>query len=374
MYIWGKYKKNTFAKYSLYFIIIISVIALLGYLITPDKTPYANQQFLEIAALPPASKCMFVKIPADSMKKKASWVKIMIFGQKGYDKMIPISSYEIKDTVLYLKISGFEEQKNIIRLTASELGFKPNISSKIFKEEIEKKYLIKKTLWLGTDRLGRDVLSRLIIGARVSLSVGFISVFISLIIGVFLGGLAGYFRGRIDSLIMWMINVTWSIPTLLLVLSLTLVIKKGLLQVFIAIGLTMWVDVARIVRGQMLSLREKEFIEATRAMGFSHWRILVKHILPFTVPSLLIVSTSNFASAILIESGLSFLGLGVQPPVPSWGSMIKEHYGYLLLNKAYLPLIPGIAMASITLAFIFIANGIRDAMDIKMSSKDSMFL
>jgi peptide/nickel transport system permease protein len=219
--------------------------------------------------------------------------------------------------------------------------------------------------WLGTDRYGRDVLSQLMIGTRVSLSVGFISVAISLLIGLLLGSIAGYFGGRIDSLIMWLINVVWSIPTLLLVIAITFALGKGFWQVFIAVGLTMWVEVARVVRGQILSIREKEFVEAGKALGFGNARIIFRHILPNTLAPVIVISAANFASAILIEAGLSFLGIGVQPPMPSWGTMIKDNYGYIILDSAYLAILPGLAIMIMVLAFMLIGNGLRDALDVK---------
>jgi len=203
------------------------------------------------------------------------------------------------------------------------------------------------------------------IGTRVSLSVGFISVFISLVIGILLGALAGFFRGWIDNLIIWFINVVWSIPTLLLVIAITFALGKGFWQVFIAVGLTMWVEVARVVRGQMMSLREKEFVEAGKALGFRNFRIIFRHILPNVMGPVIVISAANFASAILIEAGLSFLGIGVQPPMPSWGTMLKENYAYIILHYAYLALLPGIAIMLMVLAFMLIGNGLRDALDIK---------
>ncbi|MCX7986822.1 MAG: ABC transporter permease [Bacteroidales bacterium] len=368
-----KFFKNRLATIGLIYVSIVGIAAILGYFITPDKTPYANQQFIELNALPPGSKVLFLSVPQKNEKgTHMTWYKVLLYGQQSSYQLIPIKSYQVIDTMLKVEPIGmvYPEYRGLI--APSLLGIHQVRDSANFAHTVAKLYIVEKKFWLGTDRMGRDVLSRLIIGARVSLSVGIAAVIISLLIGISLGAIAGYFRGTIDKIVMWLINVTWSIPTLLLVLSLTLVIKKGLFQVFVAIGLTMWVDVARMVRGQILSLREKEFVEACRAMGFGHIRILFRHILPFTIAPLIIVSTSNFASAILIESGLSFLGLGVQPPVPSWGSMIKEHYGYLLLGKAYLPLVPGLAIALLTLSFIYIGNGLRDALDIKNSVTNSV--
>ena len=188
---------------------------------------------------------------------------------------------------------------------------------------------------------------------------------ISLLIGVFLGAVGGYYGGKLDAFIMWIINVTWSIPTLLLVIAITLALGKGFWQVFIAVGLTMWVEVARVVRGQVLSVKEAQYVTAARALGYKDIRILFKHILPNILAPVIVISAANFAGAILIESGLSFLGIGAQPPVPSWGAMIKDHYSYIILGKAYLAIIPGLAIMSLVMAFMLMGNALRDALDVK---------
>ena len=183
------------------------------------------------------------------------------------------------------------------------------------------KYIQQRTFYFGTDKYGRDLLSRLIIGTRISFFIGFIAVFISLVIGISLGAIAGYFGGRVDAFIMWIINITWSIPTLLLVIAITLALGKGYWQVFIAVGLTMWVEVARVVRGQVMSTRQQPYIEAAKALGFTSRRIIFRHILPNIIAPVIVISAAIFAAAILIESGLSFLGIGAQPPTPSWGAI-----------------------------------------------------
>jgi len=204
-----------------------------------------------------------------------------------------------------------------------------------------------------------------LIGLRISFSVGFISVFISLVLGLFLGSISGYYGGKIDAAVMWLINVTWSIPTLLLVIAITLALGKGFWQVFIAVGLTMWVEVARVVRGQVMSVKSFQFVTAARALGFKNQRIIIKHILPNVLAPVIVISAANFAAAILIESGLSFLGIGAQPPTPSWGAMIKDHYSYIILGKAYLAIIPGLGIMSLVMAFMLIGNALRDALDVK---------
>lgn len=225
---------------------------------------------------------------------------------------------------------------------------------------------------LGSDIAGRDLLSRLVIGTRVSFSVGFISVFISLVIGVLLGAFAGYYRGWVDDVIVWLINVVWSIPTLLLVIAITLALGKGFWQVFVAVGLTMWVEVARVVRGQIMSLREKEFVEASKALGYSDMRIIFKHIVPNVFGPIIVISAANFASAILIEAGLSFLGIGAQPPTASWGAMISSHRTYIIGDTPYLAFLPGIAIMLIVLAFVLLGNGLRDALDAQSVDEDKL--
>jgi peptide/nickel transport system permease protein len=184
-------------------------------------------------------------------------------------------------------------------------------------------------------------------------------------VGVFLGAIAGYYGGKLDALISWLINVIWSLPSLLLVIAISFALGKGFWQVFIAIGLSMWVEVARLVRGQILSIKEVEYVEAAKALGYHEFRIIFRHILPNILGPLLVMASANFASAILLEAGLSFLGFGAQPPIPTWGGMVKEHYGYIIMDAAYLAMIPGLAIMMLVYAFNIFSSGIRDAFDQK---------
>jgi peptide/nickel transport system permease protein len=164
---------------------------------------------------------------------------------------------------------------------------------------------------------------------------------------------------------MWFINVIWSIPTLLLVFGITLTLGKGFWQIFIAVGLTMWVSVARVVRGQVLALREMEYIQAAKALGLKNLRIIIRHLLPNVMGPVIVIAAANFASAIIIEAGLSFLGVGIQPPTPSWGLMIKENYNFIITHNPALALAPGIAIMALVLAFNLLGNGLRDALDVR---------
>ncbi|MBN2746380.1 MAG: ABC transporter permease [Bacteroidales bacterium] len=358
-HIWIRFRKNKLGLIALSWILFSSIISILGYIITPDSSPFANNQNLELAAQKPGFSVQILMIPSENHLEKTSALNGMLLGFKSRFDEIPIHSFKTEnDQLIFEKFTGSKPNDGeIFTLNKSEFSAEPTDN---------KAYIVNRTYSLGTDKFGRDMLSQIIIGSRVSLSVGFIAVLISLLIGISLGLVSGFYGGKTDQLIMWFINVVWSIPTLLLVIALTMALGRGFWQVFIAVGLTMWVEVARVVRGQVMSIRNKEFVEAGIALGYSKFRILFRHILPNVTSPLIVISAANFASAILVEAGLSFLGIGVQPPIPSWGTMIKEHYGYIILDKAYLALLPGFAIMLMVLAFMLVGNALRDALDVKI--------
>ena len=344
--------KNLFKDYwgsiSLVYILIITLISIFAYWISPDSSPNANQMNLNIHSKPPGFSTFILKIPQNLNIDNFPISKNEIF----------IEDYKILNNKLfYSEVGSFSIEQKEIDIT------------EILKDndikEFELKFIKKKTFYLGTDKYGRDMLSRMIIGSRVSISIGFVAVIISLIIGILIGLTSGYFGGWFDNFIMWLINVFWAIPTLLLVIAITISLGKGYWQVFFAVGLTMWVEVARLVRGQVRTLKEKLFIQSAQVLGFSSYRIMLNHILPNLLGPLIVISAANFASAILIESGLSFLGIGVQPPIPSWGGMVKDHFRYIILGKEYLAILPGLAIMSLVLSFMILGNSLRDAFDVR---------
>jgi ABC-type dipeptide/oligopeptide/nickel transport system permease subunit len=379
--------------FGLCLIIFATTISILGYLITPDSSPYANDQKPELHIKKPGFKAQLLLIKKNEAPHSKNIFNTMVYGNISDYSTIPFYSYTFKGfDIIVEEYTGNEPNNgnkiaynladvvydannnypiindstsNQIEFYQLSTGSKLKLKVADLQNEITKSNLETKTFVLGTDLAGRDLLSRLMIGTRISLSVGFISVIISIVIGILLGAMAGYYRGWFDDAIMWLINVVWSIPTLLLVIAITLVLGKGILQVFIAVGLTMWVDVARLIRGQILSIREKEFVEAGRALGFKNMRIIIKHILPNVMGPVIVIAASNFAAAILTEAGLSFLGIGAQPPTPSWGEMINAHRGYVLVDAAYLAFVPGLAIMILVLAFMLVGNGLRDALDTK---------
>ena len=382
--------------FGLYFIVFSCLVGILGYLIMPDSTPSANDGAIQIQKKLPGFEASFLLLRKDYEVSKNNILQKAIGGQESPYIRIPVTEYRISnDTVYYREYGRPDEIRHIDLVPAvfslyvgetSLLGNGKNymvnnseVSYVDFYGQLQKiplekvrhifdeNNIQKKKFLLGTDRAGRDLLSRLMFGTRISLSIGFTAVIISLILGMTLGSLAGFFGGKTDQFILWFMSVVWSIPGIMLVIAISIAMQsRGIWVAFIAVGLTMWVEVARVVRGQIMSIKEKTFIEATRALGMGNFRIVYAHIFPNTIGPVIVIATANFATAILLEAGLSFLGLSVQPPAPSWGNMIYE--GFIMLgtkNSWHMVVFPGLAISLIVLSFNLLGNGLRDAIDPK---------
>ena len=402
--------RNKPAVFGLLVIAVSIFVAVFAYILAPDATPNANDQMPAVALKNPGFKVKILKIKKNREIEQPNWFSKLLFGASSEFDFVPINNaqfvtppqYNAQKTgesmpleaFAYEKYAGEEPntgqrlkgvivEEHPVRIvfavnpdnakidlnqTIYTFFDRNNQKQSIDNETVKKSAIhqvFEKTFYLGTDNFGRDTLSRLILGVRISLLVGLIAVVISLTIGILLGAVAGYFGGRIDDLIMLLINTVWSIPTILLVFAIVLAFGRGIGIIFLAVGLTMWVDVARLVRGQVMSLKHIQFVEAAQSMGFGTSRILLRHILPNILGPVMVVAASNFATAILIESGLSYLGFGIQPPTPSWGTMLNENYGYAIGGKPMLALIPAIAIMLMVLAFNLVGNGFRDALDVK---------
>jgi len=337
---------------SSFFIFFCFLISVFSYFFISDNSEYSNQMHLAIHSKSPGFKVKMILIP-NELNYNQSSMNLLFFGDKSPDQEILIKTYKFfDDGIEYVGYDDLKFEKNFISYNLFPKELSPN--------EIENKFIIDRKFIFGTDSFGRDVFGRVMLGTRVSLFIGFIAVLISLLIGVTIGLVSGYYGGLIDKISMMVINMFWAIPTLLLVIAISLALGKGFWQVYVAVGLTMWVEVARVVRGQVISERNKDYITAARVLGFSDFRIFFKHLIPNIIGPILIISAANFASAILIESGLSFLGIGTQPPMPSWGSMIKDNYQYIILGKAYLAIIPGTAIMLLVTCFMFLGNNLND--------------
>lgn len=379
--------RNKSAVVGMVIIVLAVLIAFLGYTIIPDQTPDANNQILQLDTKAAGFKVQMLEKRKNRDIPSTNFFVKMFWGAPTAYESIPINNYEIigdkiaidkytgaaaseQDTLLLADIAFPLKDNAFYNFSGSNIEFellngdKKQIDLNDLSKKVEQQ-IKQKSYALGTDKFGRDNLSRLVLGVRVSLSIGVMAVLISLIIGIFMGAVAGYYRGWVDDVVMWIINVFWSIPLLLWVFALILAMGRDFWQIYLAVGLTMWVEVARIVRGQFFSIREKEFVEAAQSLGLNDFRIIFKHILPNVLGPLTVITAANFASAIIIEAGLSFLGIGVQPPAASWGIMLNEYYSYVGTSKAFLAFLPGTAILLLTLAFNLVGNGIRDALDVR---------
>jgi len=328
-----RFKRHKLAVIAFYILFLMILIAIFAGLISPYSP---DRQILEFS-----SKGLFFSPDVIYLNENHGTV------------IVPVKKI-VEEKELSLTIIDFTD------------NLKEFNKAKIIKDGGE--FVSRMHFVLGTDKFGRDILSRLVYGTRISVSVGVISQMIALLIGIMLGSIAGFYRGSTDKLIMWIINVVWSFPSILLVIAITVVLGKGYWQAFVAIGLTSWIDIARITRGQIFSIRESEYIEAARSLGISDFKIIFKHIIPNSISPVIITSTVGLANAVIFEASLSFLGMGVQPPTASWGQMVFDGYKYLITGTNYnLVLFPSIAIMILVFSINMVGDGLRDSLDPKIN-------
>lgn len=397
---WRRFRRNVPAVVALGWLVACGLVAVFAYPLMPDDTRSGNFQVIELTKQPPGSAFTLILQPNAAIGEAVGPLTYLLDGRPDRYRPIPVSDRaSIRLDADSLSYTDLRSRQQLLLLPDLLLPLDKYAPQAIaWKAETGKPYTLEAGLvtyvdttgaqasvplatleaqfweehvreghyWLGSDASGRDVLSRLLLGTRLSLGIGLMAVLVSLVLGVTLGALAGFFRGRVDRVIMWFVSVVWSIPTLLLAIALAFVMGKGTWQLFLAIGISSWVEVARLVRGQIFSLREMQYVEATRALGYRWPRAIFRHILPNVMNPLIIVAASNFASAILMEAGLSFLGVGVQPPIPSWGGMIKEGYTQIMFDSGvWLAIFPGLAMILVVISLNLVGYGLRDALDPK---------
>jgi peptide/nickel transport system permease protein len=390
--------------FGLWVIVVAHMVALMGYLLMPDDTPNADDRSAHIKKQAPGFKVLLLKTVKQREVQDVNILEYIFMGQESRYIIEPISSYTIEGYSIRYKIFGREKESFSQPLVStvkklyygasnklkpdSATGYNFNIRGNQVRyldlneelKEISYQDLIKefeannlewRRYWLGTSIDGRDLLSMLLFGTKISLSIGFISVIISLIVGVTLGAIAGFFGGWVDNLVQWLMTVVWSIPSIMLVIAISLALQsKGVWVAFVAVGLTMWVEAARVVRGQIMGIKEKLFVEAAKALGIGNLRIIFRHIIPNLVGPIIVIATANFATAILVEAGLSFLGLGVQPPMPSWGKMVFDGYNSNWeADGGYLVFLPSFCICLLVFAFNLFGNGLRDAYDPQSAGK-----
>jgi peptide/nickel transport system permease protein len=358
-------KWPTSAKVAGCVLALYVLVAFLGYLISPDDSPQANRQLLELSRLTPNSHVEVVQIREGKPKENVNLFEKWWGGQPiryRYYTLKPESKLSFEgDKVQITRPNGQTEWIEYRNSLAKIESDKESDAQLRFEQE----HRMTLYFWLGTDALGRDMLSRLILGSRISLGVGFLAVLLSIVLGVSIGLLAGYFGGWLDSILMGITAVLWALPSLVLALALSFAFGRGLQQLFLTVGLCIWVELARVVRGQVMKLKVQPFVEAAGMLGFGPTRIVLRHILPNLAGTILILAMSNLVTAILLEAGLSFLGMGVSSPTPSWGGMIQESYPYLLLQKGqWLAVFPGLVMVVLILCLNFVLEGLRTRLSV----------
>ena len=340
-----RFSEDRIGLFSVMYIIVMIFVAVFAYYIAPDDSSNANQMHLSIHSKPPGFSSQILILPNSNADQGTEEIAI--------DRLI------WKEGQLFYNASGTP----IDYVQPIDLSRYPSKTSYL---DVEKNYVQERKFLLGTDKYGRDLLSRVLIGSRISLSIGFIAVLISLVVGVFIGAIAGYFGGTVDRFMVWLINVVWVHPNFINGYWYYTCSWKRILAGFYCSRLDhVGRSSSSSSRSGHLNQRKNLRTSSTCFRDTPTIELSGNTFLPIVIPPLIVISAANFASAILIESGLSFLGIGAQPPVPSWGGMIKDHFRYILLGKPYLAVVPGLAIMSLVLAFMTLGNSLRDALDVK---------
>lgn len=322
-------------------LILLVIISVFAFILIPDNSIDANRQIPQLALSAPGSSYNVLVINSNTAAEKNQGFYL-------WNGIRDQSDYIPYDTLVIGVDDIVTQYEGVSRTSPKKNYHQENI-----------------TYYLGADKFGRDVLSRIILGLRISLAIGFLAVLVSLFIGITIGCIGGYYGGRIDNLIMLIINTSWSIPTLLLAFAIILAFGKGFSVIFLAVGLTMWVDVARLVRGQVMQEKSMNYVKASKVLGIDDFTTIFRHILPNIMGPILVMAAANFATAILVEAGLSYLGFGIQPPTPSLGNMLKENYAYATGGFVYLAFFPILAIMVLVLCFNLLGTALRDVFDIK---------
>lgn len=388
--VWRKLRGDKIIFFTSILAFLLFLLAIFCYFLIPDKTTYANRICLPIANQPPGFEITMLRIVQNNRAEPENFISKLIYGKKPADLLVPISSSYYEGTDIVTKEfsasgdSSFENRYNVadvvyplnIEKGISERNrglFFETVDGAVIEESIndiqgfiDGQYLVKKKFILGTDRYGRDVLSRFLASSRASLFVALISTIIAIVAGLAIGFLAAVSRGKQKSFWNWFLQSASSIPAMLLIIGIMFLIGKGFWNLCIVTGLILSAEIARVVSVTICAAREKKFIDGMYALGLPRRKIFRKHILPDIKKPFFAAAATIFCGAILVESGLSFLDLGMSENFPSWGSMIRENFGYIIVpGNAYLTLLPGFAIFLVSLIFVLLATRFHSRLEEK---------
>ncbi len=332
-----QFRKNKLAVVGLVVVLALYAVAFLGPFLAPFD-PNAQDDIVRLRYLPPLSGLF-------------SPVVVLEGGQR----IVAQEVRDLGDQISYVSVGDGEQGTSpVVTVSRDEV--------KRITRTVRSRWWNQKVHWLGTDKFGRDILSRIIYGSRISLSIGFVAVAIAITMGTFIGAIAGYYGGKVDNIIMRLVDMALAFPRLFLILTLIALFSPQIWLIIAVLGATGWMGTARLIRGQILSLKEQEFVQAAHALGLSTPRIIFRHILPNAMAPIIVSATLRVGSTILVAAALSFLGLGVQPPTASWGNIINQGRDNLL-GAWWIATFPGLAIVLTVVAYNLFGDGLRDALD-----------